>query len=544
MVQFVVMKWKVFPKKSDDLIEQLLINRGIKLKKETEQFLSPKISDFEKDLQIIGIKKAQGRILKAIKDNELIIIFGDYDVDGITASAILYKALTSLGAKVLPYIPHREKEGYGLSKLGLEFARDSGATVVITVDLGIVAFEQAGFAKELGLDLIITDHHLPQDKLPEAFAIVHSIKMCGAAVAWCLVKDLLKKDLREELLQFVAIATVCDLIPLVNLGRAFVFEGLKVLNRTTNLGLLSLINECSINLGEISSFEIGYMIGPRLNAIGRLDHAIDALRLLCTKDPLKAKRLAQLLCETNSQRQQLTSLAIEQAKAMIEVNNKIHVLYSSEWSSGIIGLIAGRLTEEHSRPTIAISVGENVSKGSARSIDGINIVELIRKHSDILIDVGGHPGAAGFSILKEHVEIFKQKIEKDAITLPEVAEKVLKIDAEVPVDKLSKKLVYDLQKFQPFGFGNPRPIFVTNGMRISDIRTVGNGKHLKFKVSSPVILSGAKRSEGSIDCIAFVMGEQEKFLQNGQLVDLAYNLEIDNYNGNDKLQLKVKDIRI
>ncbi|MDP3758255.1 MAG: single-stranded-DNA-specific exonuclease RecJ, partial [Candidatus Daviesbacteria bacterium] len=501
------MKWKILPKKSDELIEQLLINRNIKTEKNKEQFFKPKLEDFAGDLIIPGIQKATKRILQAIDKDELIVVFGDYDVDGICASAILYKGLTSIGAKVLPYIPHREKEGYGLSKTGLEFARDSGATLVITVDNGIVAIEQAKYAKEIGLELIITDHHVPGKEKPDAFEIVHSTKMCGAAVAWCLIRGLIKKELLNELLQFAAIATVCDLLPLVGLGRAFVFEGLQILNKTTNLGLLALINECGISLKDIGSFEIGYMIGPRLNAMGRLEHAIDSLRLLCTKDPLKAKRLAKFLCETNTTRQRLTMEALEQAKLLLDKQQKIHVLASKDWSMGIIGLVAGRICEEYARPAIAISIGEEISKGSARSIDGINIVEIIRKHSDILIDVGGHPGAAGFSILSKYIEVFKKRLEEYAVNLPE-EEKVLEIEAEVSGKRLNKTLVYELQKFEPFGMGNRRPVFVTKDMRVSDIRTVGDGKHLKGKADE-------------LDFIAFGMGEWANTLQSGQIIDLA-----------------------
>lgn len=525
------MKWKVSPKKSDDLTTQLLINRGIKTEKAKAQFFNPKIADFEKDLKIDEIEKTIKRIFKAIKNDELIVVFGDYDVDGICSSAILYKALTSMGAKVLPYIPHRAKEGYGLSKLGLEFARDSGATIVITVDNGIVALEQANYAKEIGLDLIITDHHLPQETLPDAFAIVHSTKMCGAAVAWCLIKNSVSHNLSQELLQFVAIATVCDMLPLIDLGRAFVFEGLKILNRTNNLGLLALMNESGINPGEIGSYEIGHILGPRINAIGRLEHAIEALRLLCTKDPMKAKKLSKLLCETNSARQQMTALALEQAKTLVIKENNIHILYSKEWPSGIIGLIAGRITEEYYRPSIAISVGETISKGSARSIDGINIVEVIRTCSDILTDVGGHPGAAGFSIKTEYIEIFRKRLEGYVKELPVSPEKVLEIDAQVSTNQLTKKLVNDLQRLEPFGLGNPRPLFATKNMQVSDFRTVGNGKHLKFKADN-------------IDAIAFGMGEWVNLLQNGQLVDLAFILELDTYNGFEKLQLRVKDLKV
>ncbi len=524
------MKWKVAPKKSDDLVKQLLINRGIKTEKEREAFFNPKISDFEKDLQIPGIDKSFKRIEIAIKEDELIVVFGDYDVDGICACAILYKGLTSIGARVLPYIPHREKEGYGLSHLGLEFARDSGATLVITVDNGIVALEQADYAKSLGLDLIITDHHVPQNTLPDAYSIVHSTKMCGAGVAWCLIKDKIKKDLKEELLQFVALATVCDLIPLVDLARAFVFEGLKVLNKTTNVGLLSLINECRINLGSIGSYEIGYILGPRINAIGRLEHAIDALRLLCTNNITKANRLAKVLCEANTFRRVMTQAAMEEAKLLIDDRKKIHVLSSKEWKSGIIGLIAGKVSESFAKPAIAISVGGKVSKGSARSIEGINIVELIREFSDILIDVGGHPGAAGFSIETKHIEVFKKRIESSIFESPVLGEQVLEIDAKINSNQITKNLIENLQTFEPFGFKNPRPIFASYAIKVSDIKTVGQGKHLKFKTDN-------------IGAIAFNLGSLESSLKHGQQIDLAYTPEIDSYNGLDKLQLKVKDIK-
>lgn len=521
------MKWKVAPKKTDNLVEQLLINRKIKDK---DKFLNPKLIFYKKDLEIPGIQESIDRIKQAIKKGEQIVIYGDYDVDGICASAILYKGLASLGAKTLPYIPHREKEGYGLSNTGLEFARDSGASVVITVDNGIVALEQARYAKEIGLDLIITDHHLPLDKKPEAYAIVHSTKMCGAAVAWCLIKNMISKDLSCDLLQFVAIATVCDLIPLVELGRAFVIEGLKVLEATSNLGLTELIEESGINKKDIGSYEIGYVLGPRLNAIGRLEHAIDALRLLCTKDAMKARRLAKLLCQTNTNRQQMTQVALEQARVLLDGSKKIHILANKDWAPGIIGLIAGKIAEEFYRPVIAISLGETISKGSARSIDGVNIVEIIRNFADILINVGGHPGAAGFSIENKHIEVFKERLEKLVVNLPDI-EKVLKIDARVESGQLTKKLISQLDNFEPFGFGNPKPVFATYNMKVSDMRTVGEGKHLKFKVDN-------------LDAIAFGMGELANSLKSGQLIDLAYNLELNTYNGFQNLQLKVKDIKI
>lgn len=526
--------WRIKERKSEDVIEQLLINRGINSQTDIENFFHPRIDVYSKNLEIPGIEKSIKRIEKAISDQELIVVFGDYDVDGISACAILYKALTSLGAKVLPYIPHREKEGYGLSKLGLEFARDSGAGVVITVDNGIVAFREGEFAKSIGLDLIITDHHTPGDKKPEAFSIVHSTKMCGAAVAWCLIEGRVKRELREELLELVAVATIADMMPLIGLNRALVAEGLKQLMKTKNLGFLSLFEVAGLEKESIKSFEVGHIIAPRINAIGRLEHAIDALRLLCTKDPVKARRLAKLLNETNVKRQDLTILAYEQALKMTQKNvgKKIQVLHSKDWHPGIIGLIAARITETFYMPSIAISVGKEVSKGSARSIDGINITQVLRSCSEFLVDVGGHTGAAGFSVSTKSIKQFKEKIESVMEEIETFSQGgFLDIEGELQLSRINKSLAKKLEDFEPFGLENPQPLFASFNAKLTDIRTVGNGKHLKFK------------GEG-IDAIAFNMGSLETFLQQGQIANLAYNLELNQFNGSENLQLKVKDIQL
>ena len=518
--------WKILPKHSDDLIEQFLINRGIKTEAEKEKFFSGRLTDFEKELNLPGIPKAKARIEKAIKDGELIIAFGDYDVDGIAGAAVLYMGLTKLGAKVLPYIPHREKEGYGLSKLGLEFARDSGASVVVTTDTGIVAYEAAEYAKSLGLDLIITDHHQTGGKLPNAFAVVHSLQMCGAAVTWSLFRD-------ESLLDYVALATVSDMIPLVGVNRVIVVEGLKRLNRTNRVGLKALFADAELELGNISSYEMGHVIAPRLNAMGRLEHAIDSLRLLCTKDSVKAKKLAQLVSETNEQRKALTGAAVEEAKLMIVGSTKkIHVLFSNNWSSGIVGLVAGRICEETGCSTVAIAEGLEYSKGSARAGKGEDIVKLLRQCGDLLEAVGGHSGAAGFTIKTRNIEEFKKKLESlinYSSTEPQAnGEVILEVEAEVKSGELNLDLVKKLDKLEPFGIDNPRPILATLHMKVSDLRTVGNGKHLKGKVDGK-------------DFIAFNMGGM--VLSNGQLVNLAYTLEADKWDGRQKLQLKVRDIQ-
>lgn len=537
------MRWKILESKSDNLIEQLLINRGIKSEKQRQQFFNPKLEDFESDLKIPGISKAGQRINRAIKGGELIIAYGDFDADGICGAAVLYLGLTFLGAKVLPYIPHREKEGYGLSSVGLEFARDSGAGLVVTVDCGIVSFEQAQFAKELGLDLIITDHHQTLDgKLPEAFAIIHSTKICGTSVAWSLIRNLVSKDVSEELLDLVAIAEIADMMPLLEVNRALVSEGLKRLNITTRVGLLALFNEASINTGEISSYEVGHIIAPRLNAMGRLEHAIDSLRLLCTKDPFKARKLAELIGAANTQRKELTIKAVDEARILINGSSeKIHVLSSKDWVPGIVGLIAGRVCEETKVPAIAISVGPVHSKGSARSVRDINIVETLRKCSDILVAVGGHPGAAGFTIETSKIEIFRKRLEELMDGHELGGDHELEIEAEVPADMLTLNLAKELERFEPFGVSNPRPVLAGKNMKLSDLRTVGDGKHLKGKVLLP---RHPERSEGSIDFIAFSMGSMLNVLENGQYADFAYTLDIDRFQGAEKLQLKVKDIKV
>lgn len=525
--------WKIADRKYPDLFDQLLFNRGLEKKEDIKKFFNPSISDYSKELKIANIEIAQKRIFKAIDNQELVVVFGDYDIDGICASTILYKALTSIGVKVMPYIPHREREGYGLNEVGLEFARDSGASVVITVDNGIVAIKQAKFAKELGLDLIITDHHLPLETLPDAYTIVHSTKMCGAGVAWCLTHEIIKEDLALDLLQFVGIATIGDLIPLIGLGRAFVYEGLKSLRKSKNLGLNALANSCGLDLKSVGTFDIGHGLGPRLNAIGRLEHAIDALRLLCTSDPVRARKLADLLCNTNIKRQQLTEVAINEVGMLIQKDStkKIHIIDSTEWPSGIIGLIAARVCEQFSVPAIAMSVGESFSKGSARSVDRVNIVDVIRQCADILVDVGGHKGAAGFSIKNEKIPEFKKRLEKIVDGMEFNQEKVLEIEVEVSVKELNKKLAKQLDDFAPFGFGNPQPLLMSSNFQISEIRTLKEGKHLKFKASG-------------IDVISFNMGEWINILKEGSFVDLAYYLEINKFNGSENLQLKVRDIKL
>lgn len=525
--------WKLLSQKSDDIIKQLLHNRGIKTKRDKDLFLNPRLEDFSSSLEIESLDIAKKRILKAIENKELIYINGDYDVDGICGAAVLYLGLFMTGVRVIPYLPQREKEGYGISKKCLDEAKLKGASLVISVDCGIVDFEEAQYAKQLGLDLIITDHHQKlEGKVPEAFATIHSTAMCGSAVAWCLVRKLISEKEANNLLDLVAIATIADMMPMIGINRAFVKAGLQVLNKTDRVGLVSLMNISGIKRGDIGSFEVGHMLAPRLNAAGRIADAMDSLRLLCTRNQKKAFDLASILDQVNIRRQKLTSEALEVARETVssEVKN-IHILSDSSWHPGIIGLVSGRVTEETKVPSIVIAVGNDVSKGSARSIDGINIVELIRKCADILIAVGGHPGAAGFTIKSEKIPEFKTRMEK--LLEGRVSENLqtLNIDAHLDDKNISMTLASELLQFEPFGIKNHRPIFASFNAIISDVSTVGNGKHLKGKVSGK-------------EFIGFNMGELNTIIQSGSILDIAYNLDINKFNGLEKLQLIIKDLKV
>lgn len=524
-------KWEIKPHLSDNLIEQLLLNRGLKTKSEQEKFFNPKLSDFKKDLEIPGVDKALGRVLGAIKKGELIVVYGDYDADGLCATAAAYLGLTLAGAKVLPYIPHREKEGYGLSKVGLEVAKEKGAKLVITVDNGIAAIEAAVEAEKLGLDLIITDHHLPKETLPKALAIIHSTLMCGAAVSWCLVRQLVDERDADDLLDLVAIATVCDMMPMIGVNRALTKIGLQKLNQTKKVGLLALMKQAQLQKGKINAYHIGHVLGPRLNAKGRLEHSLDTLRLLCTKDPTKAGDLANMLGDANDQRKQLVDEGLILARTLAQGHSKnIMILESETWIPGITGLIAGRMREEYNLPVVVISKGEEFSKGSARSINGLNIVETIRQCSEILVDVGGHPGAAGFTIATEKIGLFKTRLAQvcDGMEMDQTDKLV--VEAVLKTDQLSLQTAYDLTKFEPTGVGNLKPILASLGVKLSDLKTVGNGQHLKGRING-------------INFIAFGMGGLINELSAKEIVDLAYYLDVDDFDGREKIQLKVLDVQ-
>lgn len=517
----------------------LLANRGLVLHPKDPSLLTADDVGISKKSLTVALK----RINKAVKNKESIVVYADYDADGITAGAIMWETLHSLGAQVMPYIPHRLDEGYGLSKKGIDSIKQQhNPTLIITVDHGITAWEKVAYAKSIGIEVIVTDHHTKPEKLPDCI-VVHTTALCGAGVAWFVARELLGLN-NDELNALAAIGTIADLVPLVGPNRSIVKYGLKYIHSTKRVGLLALISESGLVKGAISTYDISHVLAPRLNAMGRLVHAMDALRLLCTKQEDKAMLLARTLGLTNKERQQLTIDTSLHAIKGVPLNlqgdplQKLLFVAHESYNPGVIGLVAGKLVEEFYRPSIVLAKGEIVSKASARSVVGFNIIEAIKSCSDILVDVGGHPMAAGFTVETKHLEELERRLIKLADReLDEVQlTRSLRIDAEIVLDQADEKLWKELRDFEPFGFGNPEPVFSSSGVEVLDSRLVGKeGKHMKLKIRQGSIV---------VDAIAFGLGSVQKSLQSDTPIDIAYCLDMNTWNGNTRLQLKIKDIRV
>jgi len=498
-----------------------------------------------------ALNRAVKRIRKAIGDRESIVVYADYDADGITAGAIIWETLYQLGAKVMPYIPHRIEEGYGLSVKGLDTVkREFNPSLIITVDHGITAKEKIDYAKKIGMEVIVTDHHVKPKVLPPGL-VIHTTKLSGAGVAWFVAKELSGAH-QDELLALAAIGTIADMMPLVGPNRAIVKSGLQALNKTKRVGIEALVADAGLTGGALDTYAVSHILAPRLNAMGRLEHALDALRLLCTKRTDKARELAQKLGLKNRERQKLTAdttahamkdLAL-QAPGMTFQKKLIFVVHES-YNPGVIGLVAGKLVEEYWRPAIVVAKGKIYSKASARSINGFNIVEAIRTCSDILVDVGGHPLAAGFTVETKHLGELEDRLKKlaEKELVAEKLTRVLRIDMEIPLVAVSLKLWQKLQELAPFGFGNPEPVFASREVKVLETRLVGaNGKHLKLRIVSSDNITMKQYNNLPLDAIAFNLGELCRKCQPDQLIDIAYTIEIDTWSGLERLQLKIRDI--
>ena len=543
------MKWHIQspePIKNLAALETVLLqNRGIE---NTTEFFNG-VSPFVIELSTLGIKKKtieqiKKRLKQAKKLQEQIVIFGDYDADGICATAVLWQSLHASGYQVLPFIPNRLKHGYGLSIKALQelLSQHPDTNLIITVDNGIVAHQALNFLASKKIEVIISDHHQSDEQTPAALAVFHSTLVCGCAVAWFLAREVSEssqKALLTDLLALVAIATVTDLMPLLAINRSLLMSGLIQLKTNRNLGLQKLLQQVKIDPAKIDSYALGFQIGPRLNAMGRLADSMDALRLLCTTNAQKAQQLSNLLQDTNENRQTLTADLVKEAEELVlkETEQNLIFLSSAEYHEGIIGLIAGKLTEKFSKPSIVVSEGEEIAKASARSLADFNITEFIRFFKTDLLEMGGHPLAAGFALESKKIKTLKKAMQARAQQLlaDQNLEKTLEIEAELHASLLQIETAQLLARFAPFGLSNPKPIFVLKKALLKNYRLFGkNQEHLRLSIT----LTDDQKEyvvlywRGAIACSDFKIG---------QFYDLAFHLDLNYYRDQEQVQLILQD---
>jgi single-stranded-DNA-specific exonuclease len=564
-----VKKWLVAKKISEEqksqfpeihpIALQLLYNRGLQTQSAIDEFLHP---DYGQDIHdpflFRDMEKAVARIFQAIENGEKITIHGDYDADGVSATVIAASTLLALGAEIHVHIPHRSLEGYGLSEKTVEELVKNGTKLIVTVDCGIASQKEVALAKSKGIDVIVTDHHEQQPELPAADAIinpqVHDEKypfknLAGSGVAFKLAHALairdggkkLKEGFEKWLLDLVALGTIADCMPILGENRTLVKYGLIVLRKTRRLGIQELAKQARITLEAVDTNSVGFTIGPRLNAAGRLEHANTAYRLLLTEDLTEAETIAKGLEKTNQDRQRMTEKIVTSAKQQIGdiKDQKILFALGKDWIPGIVGLVAGRLTEEYSRPVLIMGEkqdGEIV--GSGRSIPSFNVTKALIECRSLLDHFGGHEAACGFSLAQKNLEKFKKKMIAQAeghITEKDMVKSIV-IDTDIHLKEANWELVELLNQFEPFGEDNRQPRFVTYGLTIVDMQKVGrDGKHLKLVV---------KQDEEIEKIIAFGIGNSwGNRLKIGDVIDVIFELSVHEWNGNRELQLKLIDIK-
>ncbi|MEJ2264836.1 MAG: single-stranded-DNA-specific exonuclease RecJ [Anaerolineales bacterium] len=540
------------------ILRQILYNRGYPTPEAARQYVEARVPPGTDPFNILGMAEAVDRLEYAIRAREPIAVYGDYDVDGVTATTLLVQSLNSLGAQAIGYIPNRFEEGYGLNKEALETLSADGIRLVITVDCGIRALEEAEHARKLGLDLIISDHHEPRKELPKAVARINpkqpgdlypEKELAGVGLAYKLVMGLqafLERsgDARlaglnpDDLLDLVALGTVADLAPLTGENRALVRAGLQAIRRPRRQGLMSLIGVCGLRADQVTSTHIGFALGPRLNAAGRLDSALAAYQLLTTQDVFEAGRIAQILDGQNRERQKITRDIQAHAEQLALADDPDALLLFAahpDYNSGVVGLAASRLADLYYRPAIVAQKGEEYTRGSCRSIPEFHITEALDQCADLLEHHGGHAAAAGFTVHNDNLPALVRQLQE--IANQQLAGRDLRpifsADAEIPLADLRPDLLKYLELLQPTGFQNRGAMFASRDLKVRSHRTVGrDGSHLKLTVTDGWI---------TFDAIAFRQGHWEE--QMPERIDLMFTFEQNEFNGRTSLQLNVRDLK-
>ncbi len=543
----------------------ILAQRGLRTFNEVKDFFQPSVRQLHAAFLMKDMDRAVDRITTAINRQENILVYGDYDVDGTSAVALLYGFLTEHYDQVSYYIPDRYKEGYGVSNEGIAFAADNDVTLIIALDCGVKAIEQVADAKQRGIDFIICDHHLPGKTLPDAIAILNPLQdgcdypfkhLCGCAIGFKLIQALteawdLERSSPFRYVDLVAIATGADIVPMVGENRTLAHLGLRSMERQLRPGLAELLERQGLaeygkfSKSEMTVSDLVFKIGPRINAAGRMEHGSIAVELLNASTSLQAKRFAELLDQHNAERREEDERVKLEALEMIEASaflkaSKSTVVYAAHWHKGVVGIAASRLQDEYYRPTIVLTSSNGKITGSARSVKGFDVHAAIEACADLLVNFGGHPAAAGLTMEPDNLDLFIERFEEEVRSrlTAEQAVPVLEYDLEIDLSTIQPKLVEQLNRLAPFGPGNPKPVFVTRGLVPTEkCRRVGEDRsHLKIEVhpeGHPELL---------FDGIAFSKGTCLDEWSPAQVIDLAYTLEWNEFRGTKRIQLMVRDI--
>lgn len=534
-----------------ELLSAVLVNRNIVEDEDVKLFLNPTRNDFHDPYLMPDMKQAVDRIIKAIENNEKTIIYGDYDVDGITSITVLTRFLKERGLDVSSYIPNRLDEGYGLNKEAIKNIADEGYKLIITVDCGISGTEEVDYAYSLGMEVIVTDHHEPLEELPKALAVIDCKRkdskypfnsLAGVGVAFKLAQAIgIRLNLEEkEYLKFldvVCIGTISDIVPLIDENRVIAKLGLKLVEQTRSPGVKALLNVAAYK--EVNSNTVSFGIAPRINACGRMGHERDALDLFLTENIVEANRITEKLNEYNKKRQEIEKRMFEEAVQKIEAENikekNAIVLGGEDWHHGVIGIVASKITELYYKPSILICFEGDEGKGSGRSISGFDLHAALCSSSNYLEKYGGHEMAVGLSLKKEMFEEFKvnfEKLAEEAHTEEFVP--VIKIDKEINLKDITIENVKGLNLLEPFGESNKTPVFIYKNLRIDSIRALSEGKHLKLTL---------KDGNTIINAIGFNMGGYSEEYLIGDKIDVVGILEINSFNGIESVQINMRDIR-
>lgn len=540
------------------LLAQLLIRRGITTVSAAKRFFRPQLADLINPFLMKDMDLAVDRLNDAMGRKERIMVYGDYDVDGCTAVALVYKFLQQFYSNIDYYIPDRYDEGYGVSKKGIDHAQETGVKLIIILDCGIKAIDEIAYAKSLGIDFIICDHHVPDEVMPPAVAILNPKRaddsypfkhLSGCGVGFKFMQAFAKNNgipfsRLIPLLDFCAVSISADIVPVTDENRILAFHGLKQLNQNPSVGLKAIIDICNLNGRDISMSDIVFKIGPRINASGRMENGKESVNLLVEKDLANALRQAKHIDEYNEQRKDIDKQMTEEANQIVaKLESQQHhssiVLYDENWKKGVIGIVASRLTEIYFRPTVVLTRNGEFATGSARSVTGFDVYSAIKSCRDLLVNFGGHTYAAGLTLRWDDIKKFRERFQKyvDLHIEPEQTEPVLDIDAIIDFKDITKRLHADLKKFSPFGPGNTKPMFCTLGVYdYGTSKVVGREQeHIKLELVD-------SKSSNIVNGIAFGQSASARYIKSKRSFDIAYTLE-DNVFKRNAMQLQIEDIR-